>query len=144
MKGKFFMNTTNPGEAFEIRCYEYLKAFYATRNINFERKGGMDSTTSDIAVIKNNKVDFYIEAKDSPAQSGQFVLLPDESTKTFVFSPKNHSTPNKLTDIMIEYMNQNFARFNHASTSGQSLEIDNHVFSGWIVEHYKEKMLNTL
>ena len=105
------MNNMNPGEAFETRCYEYLKAFYVAKNAKFERKGGMDSTTSDIAVIKNNKVDFYIEAKDSPAQSGQFVLLPDESTKTFVFSPKNHSEPNELTNIMIEYMNQNFERF---------------------------------
>lgn len=139
IKGEVSMNNLNPGEAFEIRCYEYLKALYANGNIRFSRKGGMDSTTSDIAVIKNNQVDFYIEAKDSPAQSGQFVLLPDESSKTFVFSPKNHSEPNKLAQIMIKYMNQNFERFNNAGTSGESLEIDNNIFAGWIVEHYKDK-----
>lgn len=129
----------NPGEAFEIRCYEYLKKIYATKNASFDRKGGMDSTTSDIAVIKNNKVDYYIEAKDSSAQSGQFVLLPDEDSRTFVFSPRNHSEPNDMTDIMIEYMNHDFDRFNNAGTSGESLDIDTNVFAGWIVEHYKDR-----
>lgn len=129
----------NPGEAFEIRCYEYLKQFYKHKQVEFDRKGGMDSTTSDIAVIKNNHVDFYIEAKDSSAQSGQFVLLPDENTKTFMFSPRNHSEPNEMTNIMIEYMNQNFDRFNNAGTAGEQLDIDTNVFAGWIIEHYKDR-----
>ena len=129
----------NPGEAFEIRCYEYLKQFYKHKQAKFDRKGGMDSTTSDIAVIKNNQVDFYIEAKDSSAQSGQFVLLPDEEKKTFVFSPRNHSEPNDMTNIMIEYMNQDFELFNNAGTSGEQLDIDTNVFAGWIVEHYKDR-----
>lgn len=129
----------NPGEAFEIRCFEYLKNTYATKETRFDRKGGMDSTTSDIAVIKNNKVDYYIEAKDSSAQSGQFVLLPDETSRTFIFSPRNHSEPNDMTDIIIEYMNQDFDRFNNAGTSGESLDIDTEVFAKWIVEHYKNR-----
>lgn len=129
----------NPGDAFEIRCFEYLKKIYATKDARFDRKGGMDSTTSDIAVIKNNKVDYYIEAKDSSAQSGQFVLLPDEASRTFVFSPRNHSEPNDMTDIMIEYMNQDFDRFYNAGTSGESLDIDTEVFADWIVEHYKDR-----
>lgn len=129
----------NPGEAFEKRCFEYLKQFYKDKQSTFDRKGGMDSTTSDIAVLKNNQVDYYIEAKDSPAQSGQFVLLPDEETETFVFSPRNHSEPNAMTNIMIEYMNQDFQKFNNAGTSGQQLDIDTEVFAGWIVEHYKDR-----
>jgi hypothetical protein len=129
----------NPGEAFEIRCYEYLKKAYENRNAIFERKGGMDSTTSDIAVIKNQEVDFYIEAKDATAQSGQFVLIPDVESQTFKFSPLNHSEPNEMTDIIINYMNQNFDKFNHAGTSGEQIDIDTNVFSGWIVNHYKDK-----
>ena len=128
-----------PGEDFEIRCYEYLKKVYAAKNVTFNRKGGMDSTTSDIAVIKNNKVDYYIEAKDSSAQCGQFVLFPNEDSQTFVFSPRNHSKPNDMTDIMIEYMNHDFDRFNNAGTSGESLDIDINVFAGWIIEHYKDR-----
>ncbi|MGN0679367.1 MAG: hypothetical protein ACI4JS_06875 [Oscillospiraceae bacterium] len=125
-----------PREEFEIQCYEFLKRKYGDK---FHREGGMDSTKSDIAVIKNNCVDFFIEAKDTAAQSGQFVLLPDEDTKTFVFSPRNHSDPNEMSDIMIEYMNQDFERFNSAGTAGESLDIDSNVFSNWIIGHYMDK-----
>ena len=48
-----------PGEAFERRCYEYLKHLYSTDKISFEHEGGMDSTKSDIAVLKNGIIDFY-------------------------------------------------------------------------------------
>lgn len=125
-----------PGEAFEIECYNYLKEKYGDR---FYREGGMDSTKSDIAVIKNNRTAFFIEAKDTAAQSGQFVLLPDEDIETFVFSPRNKSEPNEMTDIIIDYMNQDFDRFNCAGTAGESLDIDSDVFSDWIIQHYIDK-----
>lgn len=128
-----------PGEQFELRCYEYLKEFYKTKETDFYHEGVMNSTKSDIAAIKNGRIDFYIEAKDALAQSGQFVLLPDEDRKIFVFSPRNHSEPNEMTDIIIDYMNSNFHRFNNAGTAGQSLDIDTGVFSDWIIEHYKIK-----
>lgn len=125
-----------PGEAFEIECYNYLQKKYGDR---FYREGGMDSTKSDIAVIKNNRIAFYIEAKDTAAQSGQFVLLPDEDTETFVFSPRNKSEPNEMTDIIIDYMNRDFDRFNSAGTAGESLDIDSDIFSNWIIQHYIDK-----
>ena len=128
-----------PGERFELRCYEYLKKFYKTEETDFYHEGGMDSTKSDIATIKNGRIDFYIEAKDALAQSGQFVLLPDEDREVFVFSPRNHSKPNEMTDIIIDYMNSDFHRFNNAGTAGQSLDIDTSVFADWIIEHYKDK-----
>lgn len=128
-----------PGEQFELRCYEYLKRHYKSKETDFLREGGMDSTKSDIAVIKNGKIDFYIEAKDASAQSGQFVLLPDEEKEVFVFSPRNHSKPNEMTDIIINYMNNDFQHFNNAGTAGQTLNIDMGVFADWIIEHYKEK-----
>ncbi len=128
-----------PGEKFETRCFEYLQNKYKAKNTVFYHEGGPDSTKSDIAVIKNGKLEFYIEAKDSSAQSGQFVLLPDEETEAFVFSPRNKSKPNEMTDIIINYMNSDFHRFNAAGTSGQALNIDTKVFSEWIIGHYKEK-----
>lgn len=128
-----------PGEQFELRCYEYLKEFYKAKDTDFHHEGGMNSTKSDIAAVKNGRIDFFIEAKDAAAQSGQFVLLPDEESETFVFSPRNHSEPNEMTDIIIEYMNSDFQRFNNAGTAGQSLEIDTSVFADWIIEHYKDK-----
>ncbi len=128
-----------PGEEFETKCYEYLKRVFTTSKTDFHHQGGMDSTKSDIAVIKNGKISFYIEAKDSSAQSGQFVLLPNEDTESFVFSPRNKSVPNEMTDIIIEYMNSNFHRFNNAGTSGQSIDLDMNIFADWIVKHYKDK-----
>lgn len=53
-----------PGEEFEKRCYAYLKKFYESGATFFDYKGGMDSTVSDIAVVKNGHIDYYIEAKD--------------------------------------------------------------------------------
>lgn len=50
-----------PGEEFELRCYEYLKNFYKTKETDFYHEGGMDSAKSDIAVVKNSKIAFYIE-----------------------------------------------------------------------------------
>ena len=132
-------NKVRPGEKFEIRCYEYLKKFYKTKSTDFYHEGGMDSTKSDIAAIKNGKIVFYIEAKDAAAQSGQFVLLPNEDTKTFVFSPRNKSEPNEMTNIIIDYMNSNFQRFNNAGTSGEKLNINTNIFADWIIEHYENK-----
>lgn len=128
-----------PGEAFETECYEYLKRTYKTTSSDFYHEGGMDSTKSDIAVIKNGHIDFFIEAKDTAAQSGQFVLLPDEDSESFVFSPRNHSEPNEMTDIIIAYMNNSFHRYNNAGTAGEILGIDTSVFSRWIINHYKDK-----
>lgn len=128
-----------PGEEFELRCYEYLKRFYKTKNADFYHEGGMDSTKSDIAVIQNGKVKFYIEVKDIVAQSGQFVLLPDENTETFIFSSRNKSKENEMTDVIIRYMNSDFQRFNHAGTAGKCLNIDINVFANWIIQHYKDK-----
>lgn len=128
-----------PGEDFEIRCYNYLTENYETKNSSFYREGGMDSTKSDIAVLKNGTINYYIEVKDCNAQSGQFVLSPNTATKTFVFSPKNHSQPNALTQIIIDYMNEDFDRFNNAGTAGQAIQIDSGIFSDWIIGHYMEK-----
>ena len=128
-----------PGETFETKCYTYLKNSYRNKGTEFYKEGGMNSTKSDIAVVKNGQITFYIEAKDSHAQSGQFVLIPNEETETFVFSPRNRSTPNEMTDMIIAYMNRSFHKFNNAGTAGESLSIDNTIFAQWIVDYYKSK-----
>lgn len=59
--------------------------------------------------------------------------------EAFVFSPRNHSEPNEMTNIIINYMNHDFDRFNNAGTAGQALDIDAAIFADWIIEHYKNK-----
>ncbi|MBE6841285.1 MAG: hypothetical protein E7510_00445 [Ruminococcus sp.] len=128
-----------PGELFESKCCDYLNKTYGNKTLIFKNEGGMNSTVSDIAVLKNNIVEYFIEAKDANAQSGQFVLLPNEDKKIFIFSPKNHSKQNKITDIIIKYMNKNFENFSQAGTAGQTLNLTPSIFADWIIDYYKSK-----
>lgn len=128
-----------PGEQFELESLEYLRKKYGKTGIEFIHHDTADSTGSDIEVIINGRSEFFIEAKDTAAQSGQFVLLPDDSSRRFVFSPRNKSLPNEMTDLMISYMNEDYDRFNAAGTAGEALNIDPDVFTQWIIGHYREK-----
>lgn len=127
------------GEQFEIESLKYLKDKYENQDISFEVCGGMDSTVSDIAVIINGQISFYIEAKMNAAQSGQFVILPDKVKRNFYFSPRNKSVENIFTDIIIKYINDNYETFLQAGTAGEDIDIDNSVFANWIINHYQNK-----
>lgn len=128
-----------PGEKFELESLAYLENTYTRNGIKFIHHDTTDSTGSDIEVIKDGCTIFFIEAKDTAAQSGQFVLLPNDTTRSFVFSPRNKSVPNEMTKIMIEYMNSDYERFKAAGTAGEPLDINPDVFTKWIIGHYKEK-----
>lgn len=128
-----------PGEQFELEMLDYLKKNYRRDGIEFIHHDTADSTQSDIEVIINGCSEFYIEAKDTEAQSGQFVLLPDDASRRFIFSPRNKSLPNEMTELMISYMNKDYNRFNAASTAGEPLNIEPDIFTQWIIGHYREK-----
>lgn len=128
-----------PGEQFELDSLEYLRKNYGKEGIVFIHHNTADSTRSDIEVIINGCSKFYIEAKDTVAQSGQFVLLPDDTSRRFLFSPRNKSLPNEMTELMIAYINEDYKRFNAAGTAGESLNIDHRIFTQWIIDHYREK-----
>lgn len=125
---------------FEIQCTNYLNnkfGAYAT----FTHQGDHDSTISDILVHIKNKNSFYIEAKHSPAQCGQFVLLPDLETQTFQYSPLNAHRINKYSAMIIDYMNKYFDEFREAGTTGKYIDMPNgsNIFGNWIIQSYKEK-----
>lgn len=128
-----------PGEQFELKSLEYLRKNYGKEGIVFVHHDTADSTGSDIEVIINGHSEFFIEAKDTAAQSGQFVLLPNDASRTFIFSPRNKSLPNEMTELMIAYMNEDYDRFNAAGTAGEMLDIDSDIFTQWIIGHYQEK-----
>lgn len=127
------------GEEFEKECYEYLKEKYQDFDVIFKRNGGMDSTKSDIEVFKNRKSQFFIEVKDAKAQSGQFVVLPDEETKTFSFSASNRSKENEMTKQIICFMNSRFSDFCNAGTKGILISLPSAISSQWIVDYYQQK-----
>jgi len=128
-----------PGEEFEIDSFNYIKKKYENKHITFQRTGGMDSTVSDIAVINHGQIKFFIEAKMGSAQSGQFVILPDNEKNQFYFSPRNKSKEDFFSRLILYYINDNFKTFLQAGTSGENIDIDNSVFAKWIINHYKSK-----
>lgn len=124
---------------FEIKCTNYLNEKFG-EYAKFIHLGESDSTVPDIKVICNNK-DFYIEAKHSPAQCGQFVLLPNLKTLKFDYSKLNIASINKYSGKIIEYMNENFEEFKEAGTAGKNINFENSsiIFANWIVNFYKDK-----
>lgn len=127
-------------EEFEIQCTTYLNQRFGAY-AQFIHQGGADSTTPDILVKTNGGNTFYIEAKHSPAQCGQFVLLPDLETRTFKYSQQNANRINIYAEMIIEYMNKDFDGFRDAGTAGKDIDIPNgsDIFSDWIIQVYGDK-----
>lgn len=127
-------------EDFEIKCTDYLNDTFHDY-AHFTHQGGSDSTVPDIHVTTKSGVSFYIDAKHSPAQCGQFVLLPDINTKTFQYSSQNVNHMNAYASKIVDYMNHNFDTFREAGTSGKDILMPDrkNIFSNWIVQAYKDK-----
>lgn len=122
----------------ELECINYLQQNFAMDgHIQFKHLGGSDSTKSDIAVYKDGQFLFCMDAKMESAQSGQFVLLPDETSKTFVFSDANKSDLNEQTSAIINEMNQHFDKYKSPTTKGISLNLNQTISANWIINHYK-------
>ena len=125
---------------FEVSCADYLNKNFGTY-ARFALQGGSDSTVSDILVETKSGKTFYIDAKHSPAQCGQFVLLPDTSSRAFEYSDQNANRINTHSTKIMEYMNKEFDEFRKAGTKGKIIEMKNgsHIFSEWIIQTYKDK-----
>jgi len=125
-------------EKHELECINYLQQnFGMDGHIQFKHLGGSDSTKSDIAVYKDGVFLFCMDAKMGSAQSGQFVLLPDETSKTFIFSHANKSNLNEQTCAIINEMNLYFDRYKSPTTKGISLNLSPMISANWIINHYK-------
>lgn len=130
-------------EMFEVQCTDYLNDRFGAY-AKFSHQGGADSTTPDILVETYSNKSFYIEAKYSPAQCGQFVLLPNLKKRTFEYSQSNVNQINKYAELIINYMNNNFDSFREAGTAGKDINIPNstNIFANWIVYTYKDKKVD--
>lgn len=140
--GKCVLNTKGIGEImtsweeFEENTTKYLQEHYTA---NFEKLGEHDSTLPDIKVTTSKGDVFFIEAKKSPAQSGQFVLLANSATNEFEYSPKNASKLNQHSEKIMNFMNVHFEQFKDAGTAGKDIALDESVFCDWIIHYYKDK-----
>ena len=75
----------NTWKQFEIDCTNFLTKHFG-EYASFTLEGGSDSTVPDIQVKTKKNKQFYIEAKHSPAQCGQFVLFPNLKINKFEYS----------------------------------------------------------
>lgn len=123
----------------EEKCFNYLKNKFSSDKIKFEKCGEYNPTQSDIKVTIDNQV-FYIEVKMDNAQCGQFVLIPNNITKSFEYSLKNKEPLNTYSNNIKEYMDYNFDKYINANTKGEPLpdSLSNN-FENWILNHYQNK-----
>lgn len=124
---------------FERSCTDFLNDTFGAY-ARFIQEGGSDSTIPDIKVITRKGV-FYIDVKHSPAQCGQFVLLPNIATGSFEYSPLNVNRINDSARKIMEYMNEDFDEFREAGTAGKDINMINgsEIFADWIIQTYKNK-----
>lgn len=127
-------------EDFEIECTDYLNRTFG-KFATFKHQGGADSTVADIFVKTNSGTSFYIDAKHSPAQCGQFVLIPNLETNSFEYSSLNANRINCYAEKIMKYMNSDFDSFREAGTTGKDILMldSSSIFSEWIIQAYQEK-----
>ena len=120
---------------FENSCFEYLRETYGDK---YTLEGGSNSSVADIRVDDNGE-SFYIEVKKCPAQCAQFVLFPDEDTKSFKFSEKNAVECNESANKIISYMNGIFEEYSKPGKKGKEIVFDDEVFFDWVKYVYRNK-----
>lgn len=127
-------------EDFEVECTDYLNQKFGAY-ARFIHQGGADSTVPDIFVKTNSGNSFYIDAKHSPAQCGQFVLLPNIETGMFEYSKLNVNRINRYAQMIMGYMNGDFDAFREAGTAGKDIDMPNgsNIFANWIIQAYRDK-----
>lgn len=127
-------------EEFELDCTNYLNERFGSY-ARFIHQGGADSTVPDILVETKSGDSFYIDAKHSPAQCGQFVLLPNIKTSTFEYSRQNANQINTYASMIINYMNKSFDEYREAGTTGKDIDMPNseEIFSKWVIDTYSSK-----
>lgn len=94
-------------ELFEEKVVKELQEI--TNELEFKRKGGSDSTASDIVVYKNEDIITNIECKFSPSQAAQFVVL--NSDGSIIFSPQNKSSVTIEVEEILKYLNNDLDKF---------------------------------
>lgn len=132
------MRTKKKWEQFEQDCYKYLKDKYGSLNCWFESRGGSDSNAPDIVVSKNGKEIFSIEVKMPLAQSGQFVLKPDQKSGQLIYSSRNKTAENNSKDI-VQVMNNHFVNFSKPTSGLIPIKLDEDLLYKWIQSHYQDK-----
>ena len=120
-------------ELYEVSATKYLNSIFKYPGLEFIKTGGFDSTSNDIvANFKGEKI-ISIEAKFSPSQCGQFVLVSDKFDK-LTLSDRTKFKNSYTNDILkiIENSHDN-------KSSVLNLNISQELLSNWVKEYYSKK-----
>lgn len=124
-------------EEFEIASAAFLtEHFKGIDNLEFVSSGKSDSNVPDIIVRVSGIELFSIEAKLSPAQSGQFVIV--ENDNKYELSKKNKNE-NKYSNEILKYINENYINYKIVTQRGLNLQLPGTLMVDWVKEHYKGK-----
>lgn len=124
-------------QIFEANATTLLREVFNDTNLIFENTGGADSTVSDIKVKRNNTIITTIEAKYSPSQSGQIVLLLNNNR--FEFSQASVNSSNEFVTAIIDFMNNDINTYINVGTSAIPIGINSQVLFNWVKRVYSEK-----
>lgn len=123
-------------EIFEQNATTFLQNIF--NNYKFKNTGSSNANTPDIEVhTKNNVHLFNIEAKYSPSQAGQIVII--DNNGHFEFSLKSKNPRVVSTDILISHINSNYDKYAQVSQSSIPIDIHTDILYDFIEEQYEIK-----
>jgi len=109
-----------PWQNFEKEALKFIKNKIQIPDLKIEFMGGSNSNEKDIKIYKRNDLLFNLEIKEQHSQIGQFVILPNLSTKSFRLGNLKFNT--KRVDEIHKHMNENFDFYKFPTTSGIRLK----------------------
>ena len=121
---------------FECSATKFLNDYF--KEFSFRNLGSSDSTAPDITIqTKQGKFLSNIEAKYSPSQAGQIVVLIKDDY--FEFSEKSKNPKVTSTNKLIKYLNENYALYSDVTQSSIDIEIEESILFSFIIEQYQHK-----
>lgn len=123
---------------YEKSATRLLKEKFDKETFKIILQGEEDSTKPDIIItaIDKNK-SFFLEVKMPNAQSSQFVLEIDDNK--FVYGSRNRYKNNFFSQAIIDYMNDNFKKYNKVFQSGIKIPISEGLINDWIITNLENK-----
>lgn len=127
-----------PWKEFEKQCYLHIKNRYPQiKNVIWFGKS--DSSKADIKIITQSDKEFFVEIKEPSSQCSQFVLFPNEDTKSFDFSRSNKSRMTESCKKIISVMNDSFDTLCKVRTAGMPIDVEKKLLYEWVHDTYSQK-----
>jgi len=120
-------------EKFEQQASEYISSIINNHDFKVIKAGGSDSSSNDINVLYKGSPSFSLEAKLSPSQCGQFVLIESPDGKLALSDKMVYN--NKFTIEIIKRIDN--SKLNTSSLV--NLDVEQSLLVDWVKFHYHTK-----